>query len=90
MSKVGHLSVTDMQLAGRSPVMKAHTASKSGCVTVAQLASALTFWLKSATLSVTQTVYSATVAVQFAAMLVQLAMAGPLCRHAASLLEQFF
>ena len=90
MSKVGHWSVPSVQLAGRSAVMKTQTAAKSGRVTVAQLASVLTCWLKSATLSAMQAKYCATVALQFAAILVQLATAGPPCRQEASWLEQFF
>jgi hypothetical protein len=90
MSKVGHWSVTDVQLAGSAASMKAQTASRSGRVTVAQLASASTFWLKSATLSVMQAKYWATVAAQFAVMSVQLAMAGPPCRQADSRFVQFF
>ena len=57
MSKVWHLSVTGVQLAGSAPVMKSQTAAKSGRVTVAQLGSAFTCWLKAATLSVIQAEY---------------------------------
>jgi hypothetical protein len=89
MSKVGHLSVTDVQLAGLSPVMKSQTAAKSDSVTVAQLASAPTFSLKRVTVSVMQVKYCATVALQFAEMLVQLATAEPPCRQVASWPEQF-
>ena len=90
MSKVGHWSVTDVQLAGTAADMKTQTAAKSGRVTVAQLASAFTFWLKSATLSVMQAEYCATVAEQFAVTLEQLATAGPPCRQVFSWLVQFF
>jgi hypothetical protein len=90
MSKVGHSPVTSVQLAGRSAVMKSQTEARSGRVTVAQLASALTCWLKSAALSVMQVKYCATVALQFAVMLVQLATAGPPCRQVDSWVVQFF
>jgi hypothetical protein len=90
MSKVGHWSVTVVQLAGSAADMKTQTAAKSDRVTVAQLARALTCWLKSAALSAMQAKYCATVAPQFAVMLVQLATAGPPCRQVASCLEQFF
>jgi hypothetical protein len=42
MSKVAHKSVTNAQLAGSAADMNVQTASRSGMVTVAQLASALT------------------------------------------------
>jgi hypothetical protein len=89
MSKVGHWSVTNVQLAGSVADMKAQTAAKSAFVTVAQLASALTCWLKSAALAAMQAKYCATVASQFAVMLVQLATAGPPFRQEASWVEQF-
>jgi hypothetical protein len=91
MFKVGHTaSVIDVQLAGRSAVIKSQTAAKSGSVTVAQLASVPTCWLKLATLSVMQVRYCATVALHFADTLVQLATAEPPCRQAASWTAQFF
>jgi hypothetical protein len=90
MSKVGHWSVTSVQLAGSAADMNVQTAAKSGSVTVAQLASPLTCWLKSATLSAMQALYCATVALQFAVMLVQLATAGPPCKQEASWPAQFF
>jgi hypothetical protein len=90
MSKVGHWSVTRVQLAGSAADMNVQIVAKSVRVTVAQLASALTCWLKSETLSAMQALYCATVALQSAVMLVQLATAGPPCRQVASWLEQFF
>jgi hypothetical protein len=90
MSKVGHRLVTDVQLAGSAAVMKFQIDSESSSVTVAQLASVPTCWLKLAALSVMQVKYCATVALHFAEMLVQLATAGPLCKQAASWLAQLF
>jgi hypothetical protein len=83
------LSLSDVQLAGGSPVLKAQTAAKSFFVTVAQLASPLTVGVKAAAWSVMQVEYSATVAVQVEGMSLQLGLPGLACRQAVSWPVQF-
>jgi hypothetical protein len=81
--------MSDVQLAGRSPVMKAQTGAKSLFVTVAQLARPLAVWVKAVAWSVMQLEYSDTVAVQSFAMSWQLGLLGVACRQEVSRLVQF-
>ena len=77
------------QLAGKSALEKAQTASKSARVTVAQLARPLTVCAKTVAWSAMQVEYSATVAVHGEGRALQLGVAEPACMQAVSWLAQF-
>jgi hypothetical protein len=81
--------LTEVQLAGGLPVLKAQTAAKSFLVTVAQLASPLTVGVKAAAWSVMRVEYSATIAAQVEGMSLQLGLTGLACGQAVSWPVQF-
>ena len=88
VDSVGHLLVSNVQLAGGSAVTASQTEARSARVTVAQLGNPLADWLEVAAWSLTQTEYCATVAVQLAGMSSHTAELGSACRQAVSWIEQ--